>query len=84
MVTYQFQNERFLFFPVFLGPHLWHMEVPRLEMELLGYATATATWDLSHTCDLYHSSRQCWILYPLSEARNQTRTLMVTSQIHFC
>ena len=28
-------------------------------------ATATATWDPSRTCDLHHSSRQCWILNPL-------------------
>ena len=36
---------------VFLGPHPWHMEVPRLEVELdlwlLAYATATETPDLS-------------------------------------
>ena len=25
--------------------------------------------DLSHICDLYHSSRQCWVLNPLSKAR---------------
>lgn len=32
-----------------LGPHLLHMEVPKLgvgsELQLLGYTTATATWD---------------------------------------
>ena len=37
----------FLF--VFLGPHLWHMEVPRLgvesELQLLAYTTATAMPD---------------------------------------
>ena len=39
------------------------MEVPRLgvrwELELPAYitATATATWDPSHLCDLHHSSR---------------------------
>ena len=36
----------YLAFFFFLGPHLWHMEVPRLreelELQLLGYATATA------------------------------------------
>ena len=50
----------------FLGPHQRHMEVLRLgvelELQLLAYATATATWDLSCVCDLYHSSWQCWIL----------------------
>ena len=48
----------FVFLP-FLGPLLWHMEVPRLgvESELypLAYATATATRDLSHVCKLDHS-----------------------------
>ena len=57
--------------PVFLGPHLQHMEVPRLgvqsELQLPAYTTATATQDLSHICDLPHSSRQCRILNPLSE-----------------
>ena len=28
--------------------------------------------DLSCVCDLYHSSRQCWILNPLIEARGQS------------
>ena len=49
----------FFFFFVFLGPHLWHMEVPRrgVEWQLLlpVYATAIATPDLSHACDLHHS-----------------------------
>ena len=64
------------------------MEVPRLgvksELQLLAYATATAMQDPSHICDLHHSSRQCWILNPLSEARDQTCSLMVPSQICFC
>ena len=42
---------------VYLGLYLWHMEVPRLRVEsdllLLAYATATAMWDLSCTCDLH-------------------------------
>ena len=29
-----------------------------------------------------HSSRQRWVLNPLSKARDQTRSLMVPSQIH--
>ena len=32
------------------------------------YATATATWDLSHICNLYHSSPQRMILNPLIKA----------------
>ena len=73
----------------FLGPQhflgLGHMEVPRLgvESELwpLAYATATAAWDPSRICDLHHSSRQRWILNPLSEARDGTHNLMVPSRI---
>ena len=52
------------------------MKVPRLgvksELQLPAYTTATATQDLSCVCDLHHSSRQRWILDPLSEARNRT------------
>ena len=44
----------------FLGLHSWHTEVPRLgvesELQPLAYTTGTATPDLSHVCDLYHSS----------------------------
>ena len=59
------------------------MVVPRLgvklKLHLPGYAPATAIPDLSHICDLYHSSWQCWILNPWSEARDQTCVLMDTS-----
>ena len=76
----------FLLF-VFLGLHLRHMEVPRLrvnsELQPPAYATATATQDRSCVCDLHHSSRQCWILNPLREARDGTCVLMGTSQICF-
>ena len=38
-----------------------HMEVPRLgtelQLQLPGLTTATATWDPSQICDLYHSSQ---------------------------
>ena len=46
-------------------------------------ATATATQDPSWVCDLPHSSRQCWILNPLSEARDQTHILIDTCQVHY-
>ena len=49
-------------FVCFLGPPSWHMEVPRvgveLELQLLAYATATAMEDLSHICDLQYSSQE--------------------------
>ena len=59
----------FFFFFGFLGPHLQHMKVPRLgsesELQLPAYPTATSTLDLSHICDLHHSSQQHWIPNPL-------------------
>ena len=72
-------------FVFFLGSHLWHMEVPKpgvkSEVSPLAYTTATATRDLSYVCDLYHSSWQCWILNPLSKAKDRTRVLKDTSQV---
>ena len=63
------------------------MEIPRLgvqsELKLLAYARATAMPDLSHVCDLHHSSQQGRILNPLSEARDQTRNPIIPSWIHF-
>ena len=78
----------FLFF-CFLWLHPQHMEVPRLrvksELQLPAYATTTARPYLSCVCNLHrsHSSRQCRILNPLSEARGWTHNLKVPSQIHF-
>ena len=55
-----------------------------LELELLAYTTAIATQDVSHVCDLHHSSWQRQILTPLIEARDGILVLMNTSQICFC
>ena len=56
------------FFFVFLGPHPWHMEVPRLgvesELQLLAYTT-------------------CRILNSLSKVRDQTHILMNASRVHY-
>ena len=72
---------------LFLGPHPWHMEVSRLgvesQLEMSAYTTATATRDLSHICELHHSSWKRWILNPLSEAKDPTCVLMDASQILF-
>ena len=50
------------------------MEVPRLgvesELSPLAYATATAMPDPSLACNPHHSSRQSWILNPLSHNGN--------------
>ena len=77
-----------LFFPLsFLGPHLWHMEVPsvgaELEMQSLAYTTITAAPDPSCIWDLHHSSWQRRIFKPLNEARDQISILIDTSQIPF-
>ena len=58
------------------------MEVPRpgveLELQLPAYTTATATPDPSHIFNPSHSLQQCWILNPLSEARDRTCILTDT------
>ena len=72
----------------FLGPHPQHIEVPRLgveaELYMLAYTTAIAMLDPSHICKLHHSSWQCQILNPPSQARDWTCILMDVNQIHFC
>ena len=54
--------------------HLQHMEVSglrvELELQLLAYASAIATQDLSLICDLRHNLWQHQILNPLSKARD--------------
>ena len=74
------------YFLIILGPHPWHMEVPRLgvtlELQLLAYATASATPDPSHSCDLHCSLQQCRILNPLTGASNRTHILMDTSRAY--
>jgi len=54
-----------------------------LELQLPAYTLATASQDLSHICDLHHSSWQRWILNPLIKARDQTRIFMDASQVHY-
>ena len=82
-ITKHFTEFFFLF--CFLGPHPWHVEVPRLgvesELQLPAYTTATATPNPSHICNLHHSSWQCWIPNPLSKARHQTFVLMDTNRV---
>ena len=79
---------QFFFFLVFLGPQVQHIEIPRLgvqsELWPSAYTTATAMRDLSHICDLHHSSQQCRIPNPLNRARDWTHILMDTSRISFC
>ena len=80
--SYCWQSKGFLFYFIFffLGLPLGHMEIPglgvELEMQLLAYATATAMQDLSRVSDLQHSSCECQILNPLSEARDRAHILV--------
>ena len=63
----------FFFFFFFLGLHLWFMEDLRLgvEMELqLPTPQPQQRQIPSLACDQNHSSQQCRILNPLSEARD--------------
>ena len=53
------------------------------ELQLPAYSTATAMQDPSCICDLHHSPQQCWILNPVSKARDWTCILMDTSQVRF-
>ena len=70
---------------ILLGPHLWHMEVPRLgdelelQPQLLASTTAIATRDLSCIYHLHHSSLHHWMLNPLSKARDRTLVLVDSS-----
>ena len=71
----------------FLGPHLQHMEAPRLrvksELQLPAIATATLGSEpsLQPTPQLWQW--QWGILNPLSEARDRTCNLMDTSWVHY-
>ena len=71
----------FLFYFCFLELHLQHI-VSHAGVKLELQLPATAMGDPSHVCDLYHSSRQCWILNILSLDR--TCILMDTSWFYFC
>ena len=77
----------FFFFFCLLGANVRHMEVPRpgvkLELQLLACITARAMWDLSHVCDLHHSSRQHQSLNPLNEASDRTCILVDASWVHY-
>ena len=66
----------FFFLLCFLG--CTHSIWGKLEGKLLAYTTATAIWDPSHVCNLYHCSWQRQILNPGIEP-----TTSWFSQIHF-
>ena len=55
----------------------------RIGAAAAAYTIATAMQNQSHICDPYHSSQQCWILNPLSKARDWTHILMGTRRVHY-
>ena len=61
------------------------MEVPRLgvksELQVKAYITATAMQDPSQIFDLHESPQQCWILNPMSKARDPASIL--TDRVRF-
>ena len=80
--------EHFFFFFGFLGPHLWHMEVPRLGIELLelqlqAYATATVMPDLNCVCE-YTTALGSARSLTHCVRRDRTCILMDTSWIRLC
>ena len=74
-------------FLIFLGPHIWHMEAPRLgvesELQVPTYTTATVTQDPSRVWDQHHSSWQCRIPNPLSGAKDWTWVFRDTSKARY-
>ena len=70
-----------LFVFAFLGPHPQHMEIRRLgvewELQMLAYTPATPVLDLSHICDLHHSSWQSWILSERPGIKPETSWFLV-------
>ena len=74
----------FFFFLAFsTEPTAYGRSQARGGMRAAARATATATPGPSLVCDLHHSSLHCWILNPLSEARDQTSILMDTSRVGY-
>ena len=71
---------KFYLFFCFLGPCPRHMEVPTLGVESEPQSQQHRIWATS-VWDLHHSSRQCWILNPLSEAWDWTLILMDPSWV---
>ena len=76
-----------IYFFIFLGPHLWYMEVPRLgvksELQLPTYATATATAMQDQAVSSIYTAAHgnAMILNPLSKARDWAHILMDPSQV---
>ena len=74
-------NILFIFFFLFMatrGAYGNSQARGQIELKLPTYTTATATQDPSFICNLRHSLRQCWILDPQTEAKDQTHILWLS------
>ena len=80
-------SKKIIFFFVFLGPHPWHIELPKLGVKSTVAAGLNHSYGNSSSepciCNLHHSWWQRQILTPLSKARDHTCTLTDASQICF-
>ena len=79
-LLHSFYLSIFLLFRAAFAAHGGYQASSLIEATPLAYATATATQDPSHVCDLHHSSQQRWILNPMSEVKDQTCVLMDTAE----
>ena len=83
--TYFFYYFIFLFraAPAAYGPGWGWIGAVASSLYLSVYTTATAMPDTSHIWDLHHSSQQCRIPNPLTEARDWTHILKYASWVHY-
>ena len=82
-------NSFFLFFFLFLSfwgctRHRGSKARSQIGAVAAGLHHSHTTQDPSRVCNLHHSSWQCQILKPLSEARDRTCILMDTSPVCYC
>ena len=77
-----------LFIFLFLGLHLWHVEVPGLgiesELQLQAYSIATAMPDLSCVCNLCSSVWQHQVHNPRSNAKDRSCILTLLCRFSTC
>ena len=79
---FDYCNGSFFFFRALLVAYGSSRARVELELQLPGYATVTATQDLSHVCDLHHSSVQHQILNPPSKASSMHGICILLNTSH--
>ena len=75
-----YTNTRIFFFLFITSPAAYggFQAKDRIEAAAAAYTTGMATPDPSRTCDLQYRLWKCWILNPLSQARDWTCIIMDT------